>query len=78
MMKLGNSNVVIKQGHEVLVDKLEDCDICRTEGYKPMRKARYDGATRMGPWAKMCVTHFRDYGRGTGVGVGQKLIVRPK
>jgi hypothetical protein len=69
--------IKIRQGHEVLVDSFPNCDICTQEGYQPPRKARYDGATRMGPWAYMCTDHWRQYGHGTGVGVGQRLIKRP-
>jgi len=31
-----------------------------------------DGATRIGPWANMCMPCFRSVGRGLGVGRGQR------
>ena len=48
----------------VLVSELPECDICRIEGYDPVRKARYNSPTRMGKWANLCTTHFRDHGYG--------------
>lgn len=47
------------------------CDIC--EG----RPAAYDAATTMGPWAYMCVPCFEKYGRGLGMGLGQRLLIEP-
>jgi hypothetical protein len=38
--------------------------------------ARYDGATRQGPWAYMCDGCFMTYGVGLGLGRGQRLILR--
>ena len=38
------------------------------------REARYDGKTRMGPWANMCGGCFVRYGVGLGTGKGQELI----
>lgn len=32
----------------------------------------YDGATSMGPWAIMAPKSFRRYGRGVGLGIGQR------
>jgi hypothetical protein len=46
------------------------CDFCDQEGRKEL--AFYDGATKMGPWANMCVRHFQQYGIGLGTGRGQK------
>jgi hypothetical protein len=71
-------DIIIKKGHEVLVDSFPDCDQCKREGYHPVRKARYDSNSRaIGGWINLCTTHFRQYGNGTGVGVGQRLIKRP-
>jgi hypothetical protein len=61
---------------EVEVSKLPNCDICQQDG--TYTEAKYDGATRMGPWAYMCDIHFRMYGVGLGTGAGQRLIVREK
>lgn len=44
------------------------CDICKE------RNSEFfvDGATVFGPWALMCKDCFMDYGKGLGVGRGQK------
>lgn len=45
------------------------CDLCKA----PIIKVFVDGATRMGPWANMCVSCFRSVGRGRfGTGFGQR------
>ena len=64
----------IRKGHEVLVDEIPLCDLCKVQGIK--RPAEYDGATRFGPWGFMCGSCFKKFGYGTGVGKGQKLIKR--
>ncbi len=43
------------------------CDICK------VRPPKYDGKTRMGPWAYMCEKCFKAYGVGLGLGKGQVL-----
>ena len=45
-----------------------DCDICGT----PITNQFVDGATTTGPWGFMCPTCFPLYGRGLGLGKGQK------
>lgn len=37
--------------------------------------ARYDGATRQGPWAYMCDGCFTTHGVGLGLGRGQRLFL---
>ena len=69
-------SVNLKKGHEVEVSRLPDCDICKHEDNKPGVPASYDGKTLFGPWANMCQTHFELHGVGTGLGRGQRLIVR--
>ena len=64
----------IKAGHEVLMDALPTCDFCSERGTH--RLAEYDGKTVFGPWANMCVPHFRQHGVGTGLGKGQRFILR--
>ncbi len=54
---------------EVIVTRLPKCDFCGST-------VRYDGKTRMGPWANMCPAHFKMYGYGLGLGKGQKLILK--
>jgi len=49
------------------VDNYPDCDFCN-------KKARYDGKTKMGPWANMCEDCFKKFGIGLGMGKGQKLV----
>jgi hypothetical protein len=44
------------------------CDFCGAA-------ATVDGATRMGPWAYMCASHFEQYGVGLGMGVGQRIVI---
>ena len=39
-------------------------------------QAHYDGATAMGPWAYICESHYRQYGIGLGLGLGQRLIIK--
>lgn len=66
-----------EKGKVAKVAKLPSCDFCKMNG-DPKVPAQYDAATRMGPWANMCVTHFTLYGPVDGVlgtGVGQRLVV---
>jgi hypothetical protein len=46
---------------------INKCDFCGSA-------AKYDGKTRMGPWAGMCAKHFKEYGVGLGLGRGQLSI----
>lgn len=55
----------------VIVETIPPCDIPGCT-----HPARYDGKTKMGPWAYMCGTHFLAHGLGTGTGLGQELILR--
>ena len=52
---------------------LPRCDFCQSEGQYVL--ADYDGKTRMGPWANMCVGHFLNFGMGLGTGLGQRLVL---
>jgi hypothetical protein len=52
----------------VKVEKRPKCDFCA-------EVAVVDGKTRFGPWAYMCLLHFRSYGVGLGLGKGQFLLV---
>lgn len=45
------------------------CDLCSE------RPAYADGATRLGPWAYMCVPCFEVYGVGLGLGKGQRIKI---
>jgi len=54
---------------EAAVTSKKFCDFCR-------REAKYDGKTKMGPWAYMCEFHFRQFGLGLGSGKGQRLNVK--
>ena len=64
-------------GTEVIMNELPNCDICAKRGQK-VRKARYDAATRWGPWAYMCNScWFMDAAsRELGTGIGQELILK--
>lgn len=46
------------------------CDFCRAN---LTGQDRYDGATRVGAWAVMCVDCFRTHGLGLGIGIGQRF-----
>ena len=51
------------------------CDVCRFMDKKDKpAEAVVDGKTTMGPWAKMCESHFVQYGIGLGTGRGQALV----
>lgn len=39
------------------------------------RKAAIDGATKIGPWAYMCVPCHEVHGVGLGLGLGQRLLI---
>jgi hypothetical protein len=57
---------------EVKMSEIPNCDIHAAMGQT--RKAAYDGATKMGPWAYMCEVCFKMHGVGLGTGRGQKLV----
>lgn len=56
--------------------QIPECDICKGAGRTV--PAGYDGATTFGPWAYMCVDCFVRYGRGLGLGRGQRLVLAAK
>jgi len=58
------------------LDTRPGCDICAGRGEKAL--AAVDGATRMGPWAYMCIPCFDTYGVGLGMGKGQRLLIEEK
>lgn len=60
---------------EILVHEMPECDLC-IHFKVVIQTAAFDGATRMGPWAYMCESHFAEFGIGLGTGVGQKLVLR--
>ena len=45
-----------------------ECNLCG----KVALSEFVDGATRMGPWANMCLPCFKRVGKGLGVGRGQR------
>lgn len=53
---------------KVKVARIPKCDFC-------LDKAKYDGKTKVGPWAYMCKKHFKQFGVGLGLGKGQELIL---
>jgi len=63
-----------KEGTVAVVATMPMCDICKLNGDDTV-PAQYDGATKSGSWANMCVTHFTLHGVGLGVGKGQKLVL---
>lgn len=50
-----------------IVSELPNCDFCGEH-------ARYDGATKLGPWAFMCQKDWVSHGVGLGLGKGQVLM----
>lgn len=49
------------------VYEIPGCDFCD-------KKAEYDAATKFGPWAFMCSSHWELHGPGSlGLGRGQRL-----
>lgn len=52
-----------------VVDKRPLCDICRKQ------EAQFDGKTRVGPWAYMCLACYKQHGVGLGTGLGQRLYL---
>jgi len=59
---------------KVEVISLPKCAFCAQNGKE--KDAKVDGATRLGPWANMCDTHFAVFGVGLGTGKGQELVLR--
>ena len=57
---------------KVLMTSIPNCDVCSQEGME--RKAKYDAATKFGPWAYLCQEHFDSHGIGLGLGQGQELV----
>lgn len=49
---------------------MKQCNICKLKNL-----AIYiDGSTKMGVWADMCLDCHRIYGKGLGLGKGQKFL----
>jgi len=48
-----------------------ECNLCG----KVALSEFVDGATRMGPWANMCIPCFKRVGKGLGVGRGQRYAI---
>jgi hypothetical protein len=63
-----------KDGTVAVVAVMPMCDICKNNGDETV-PAQYDGRTKSGPWANMCITHFNLHGVGLGTGKGQKLVL---
>lgn len=65
-------------GIEVAVTSFPDCDLCVAEGYRPVRKAKYDFKTLSGPWANGCTTHYYQHRvyKELGTGKGQMLVLK--
>ena len=56
-----------KDSRVATVSQLPTCDFCG-------ERARYDGATKLGPWAFMCQKDWLTNGIGLGLGKGQLLL----
>ena len=57
----------LKDSRIAIVSELPTCDFCG-------ERARYDGATNLGPWAFMCQKDWVSHGVGLGLGKGQVLM----
>ncbi len=51
---------------DVYMKEVPNCSFCLDE-------ALVDGTITTGQWAFMCLDHYRQYGIGLGVGIGQRL-----
>ncbi len=51
-------------------DVLPECQICN----EPITHVFVDGRTKFGPWAIMCDACHRHYGKGLGIGNGQRYV----
>lgn len=62
-------------GLEPLINESEPvvkrCDFCA----RPLEGTYVDGATKIGPWADMCESCFKQHGVGIGTGMGQRYEV---
>ena len=61
---------------EIITTTKRYCDFCNMTDQKTI--ASYDGKTKMKIWANMCLSHFKIYGIGLGLGKGQKLIYKER
>lgn len=64
----------MKSKNKTIVSELPYCDFCKK--HLLTNYAKYDAKTTLGPWANMCESHFAMYGKGLGLGIGQKLILQ--
>lgn len=53
-----------------IVESLPTCELCHKA------EALFDGKTRIGPWAFMCLQCFGKFGIGLGTGKGQRMVLR--
>lgn len=60
----------------VIVQSIPNCDICKMSGVTTPAYA--DAALTVGTWGNVCIQHFNQYGRGLGLGRGQRLLLDPK
>lgn len=69
-----------KNGTEVTVAKLPDCDMCKSEHRAEPNKASYDAKLKgYGQWAFICEEHKHWMAHDElGLGKGQRLVVSPK
>ena len=48
------------------------CDLC----HKVLKDTYIDGKTKQGPWAYMCLSCYKAFGVGLGLGKGQVFDVK--
>lgn len=62
-----------RKGTTTVVEARPPCDLCRLQGKQV--EAQFDAKTKMGPWAYMCLAHYKVAGIQLGTGFGQRLFL---
>lgn len=57
-----------------MVEAIPACNVCKEKGL-PNIPALFDCKTIAGPWAFLCLPHYRAIGYGLGMGLGQILML---
>jgi hypothetical protein len=67
------SETVIMADTSVVVATIPDCDLCKQVGVT--KPAYADASLTLGSWGYVCLQHFNEYGKGLGLGRGQRLLL---
>jgi hypothetical protein len=57
----------------VIMQSIPDCDVCKMSG--ETTPAYADASLTLGSWGYVCIQHFNLYGKGLGLGRGQRLLL---